>query len=242
MKIFLGEKKIILSDRPPVAGSENDERISFHSKKQLKKVFKGFAEDESLKNLIIYPEFPDSTIPMLSSFLSMFKIVEAAGGLIINEKGETLFIFRRGKWDLPKGKIDVRHSKSVKQESGQTIRFFSEVDAVKHKKHAKIKESYDKAAIREVMEETGLRDIRITRELACTYHIYMDRGKWILKPTVWFEMYAPGDQKLIPEEKEDIREVRWFGPDEMMVIMENTYASIKELLFIENPRIGQPEI
>ncbi len=33
--------------------------------------------------------------------------VKAAGGLVINEKNEFLFIFRNGKWDLPKGKIDA---------------------------------------------------------------------------------------------------------------------------------------
>jgi 8-oxo-dGTP pyrophosphatase MutT (NUDIX family) len=30
----------------------------------------------------------------------------AAGGLVENEKGQILFMFRRGKWDLPKGKLD----------------------------------------------------------------------------------------------------------------------------------------
>lgn len=35
----------------------------------------------------------------------MKKII-AAGGLVQNTKGEYLFIFRRGKWDLPKGKVD----------------------------------------------------------------------------------------------------------------------------------------
>lgn len=33
--------------------------------------------------------------------------VKAAGGLVINEKNEFLFIFRNDKWDLPKGKIDA---------------------------------------------------------------------------------------------------------------------------------------
>jgi 8-oxo-dGTP pyrophosphatase MutT (NUDIX family) len=33
-------------------------------------------------------------------------LVRAAGGLVVNEKGEVLFMFRRGKWDLPKGKLD----------------------------------------------------------------------------------------------------------------------------------------
>jgi 8-oxo-dGTP pyrophosphatase MutT (NUDIX family) len=33
-------------------------------------------------------------------------IIEAAGGLVFNEKNELLVIFRRGFWDLPKGKVD----------------------------------------------------------------------------------------------------------------------------------------
>ncbi|HCL83820.1 MAG TPA: hypothetical protein DIC22_07590 [Chitinophagaceae bacterium] len=33
-------------------------------------------------------------------------LIRAGGGLVVNEKGEVLFMFRRGKWDLPKGKLD----------------------------------------------------------------------------------------------------------------------------------------
>lgn len=33
-------------------------------------------------------------------------VIKAAGGLVQNEENKYLFIFRRGKWDLPKGKID----------------------------------------------------------------------------------------------------------------------------------------
>ena len=35
----------------------------------------------------------------------MKKII-AAGGLVLNDEKELLMIFRRGKWDLPKGKLD----------------------------------------------------------------------------------------------------------------------------------------
>lgn len=34
------------------------------------------------------------------------KIIEAAGGLVFNNQQELLMIFRRGFWDLPKGKVD----------------------------------------------------------------------------------------------------------------------------------------
>jgi len=37
---------------------------------------------------------------------SSFKVIHAAGGLVKNEENQYLFIFRKGKWDLPKGKLD----------------------------------------------------------------------------------------------------------------------------------------
>jgi 8-oxo-dGTP pyrophosphatase MutT (NUDIX family) len=36
--------------------------------------------------------------------------IQAGGGLVENEKGEILFMFRKGKWDLPKGKLDPGES------------------------------------------------------------------------------------------------------------------------------------
>ena len=40
------------------------------------------------------------------AFFKKFTVVVAGGGLVTNEKKEILMIFRRGKWDLPKGKLD----------------------------------------------------------------------------------------------------------------------------------------
>ena len=40
------------------------------------------------------------------AFWKKFTIIQAAGGLVTNKKNEILMIFRRGKWDLPKGKLD----------------------------------------------------------------------------------------------------------------------------------------
>jgi len=61
---------------------------------------------------------------LVSDFFSLFKLIEAAGGLVLNPAGEILFIFRRGFWDLPKGKIDKGESPSeaalreVREETG----------------------------------------------------------------------------------------------------------------------------
>lgn len=39
-------------------------------------------------------------------FFKNFTLIEAAGGIVQNDKRELLFIKRLGKWDMPKGKIE----------------------------------------------------------------------------------------------------------------------------------------
>ena len=59
-----------------------------------------------------------------ADFFGFYKLVEAAGGVVFNPKGELLVIYRRGKWDLPKGKIDdgetseVAAIREVREETG----------------------------------------------------------------------------------------------------------------------------
>ncbi len=48
----------------------------------------------------------DSTAKVLEDIRKSFTTVVAAGGLVWNSEGKLLMIFRRGKWDLPKGKLD----------------------------------------------------------------------------------------------------------------------------------------
>jgi ADP-ribose pyrophosphatase YjhB (NUDIX family) len=46
-------------------------------------------------------------------FISYCELSEAAGGLVKNQKGENLIIFRHGKWDLPKGKLEYDETPAV---------------------------------------------------------------------------------------------------------------------------------
>ena len=58
------------------------------------------------------------------AFRKHFTVIQAAGGLVKNDKGEMLMIHRRGKWDLPKGKLDKGESleacalREVEEETG----------------------------------------------------------------------------------------------------------------------------
>ncbi len=57
----------------------------------------------------IYTENQYQLIENQSDFekiLQKFTYIRAAGGWVINKNGEVLMIFRRGKWDLPKGKVE----------------------------------------------------------------------------------------------------------------------------------------
>ena len=55
----------------------------------------------------------DNPAERFEKFLGSFKIIEAAGGIVRHHvpEGPVLMIFRRGKWDLPKGKIDAGESR-----------------------------------------------------------------------------------------------------------------------------------
>jgi len=56
-----------------------------------------------IKNLYI---LHDDIVMVFEEFKACFKVVEAGGGLVFNSRGEFLVIYRRGIWDLPKGKLE----------------------------------------------------------------------------------------------------------------------------------------
>ena len=85
---------------------------------------------KSLLHEIVKPAFHAGILwynnieKLKKAFFKHFTIIKAAGGLVKNEQNEILFIFRRGKWDLPKGKNDGNEIprdcavREVKEETG----------------------------------------------------------------------------------------------------------------------------
>jgi 8-oxo-dGTP pyrophosphatase MutT (NUDIX family) len=68
----------------------------------------------------------DDLNKLKQAFWKKFVIIQAGGGLVKNENEDILFMFRRGKWDLPKGKLDPGESiqecalREVAEETGLT--------------------------------------------------------------------------------------------------------------------------
>lgn len=66
----------------------------------LKELMENHYEDVSFR---ILPEFYNEAKSLVKE---EFKIIDAAGGVVVNENNEVLLIYRLKKWDLPKGKLD----------------------------------------------------------------------------------------------------------------------------------------
>ncbi len=92
------------------------------------------------------------------------------------------------------------------------------------------KESIEETSIREVEEETGVKGLKITKQLDTTYHIFKRNGRYKIKITYWFEMKTSYNGKLKAEESEGITKVAWLNGKEIEKALENSYANIKLLL------------
>jgi len=87
----------------------------------MAKAVSDFVLNDNLQKLFFITQNPES---LFKEFRKNYKVVRAAGGVVRDKDMRILFIFRRGKWDLPKGKIDDeerrKHAalREVREETG----------------------------------------------------------------------------------------------------------------------------
>ena len=92
-------------------------------------------------------------------------------------------------------------------------------------------ESLRETALREVEEETGAGDLKITGDqFATTYHSYRYQGNNVLKMTAWFRMTAKEGTFLKPQTEEGIEKTEWVSPENLDKYLETAYASIRMLI------------
>ncbi len=75
---------------------------------QLKFIIDLFLNSKNYNGLIVGEE-----TSILKQIKKQFIHIKAAGGLVYNKKGELLLINRLGKWDLPKGKLELGETKPI---------------------------------------------------------------------------------------------------------------------------------
>ena len=77
-----------------------------------------------------------------NAFFKKFTLIRAGGGFVLNENNEVLMMFRRGKWDLPKGKMDKKETfeecaiRETEEETGlKNIKLISPLITTYHTYH-----------------------------------------------------------------------------------------------------------
>ena len=116
-KVFVNEKPLFLTN---TIEKETDFQLflleSIDIEQLIVKMFKNKIQKASLY-------YPDEKV-ILKKLKEKIPVAKAGGGLVYNKRGEVLFIFRNGKWDLPKGGIekneDIEHTaiREVEEETG----------------------------------------------------------------------------------------------------------------------------
>ncbi|NCB07941.1 MAG: NUDIX domain-containing protein, partial [Bacteroidia bacterium] len=136
-------------------------------------------------------------------FRSVFVSLPAAGG-VVRRDGKILFIYRNGKWDLPKGKIEPGEKaataalREVEEECGISgHKMVKQLPSTYHIYQSPYKKS---------------------------------KGEWVFKETSWYEMAYDGDGEGIPQTGEGITAVKWFSKQDLGEVLENTYENLKQII------------
>ena len=194
-KVFVNDKPLFLTNE--ISKETNFQLFLLESVDIVQLIVKIF-QNKIQKAYLYYPDEKE----ILKTLKSKIPVSKAGGGLVYNKKGEVLFIYRGGKWDLPKGGT----------EKGEDI---------------------EKTAMREVEEETGVNQLKITKKLQKTYHVFKRNGVYKLKITQWFEMYSDFEGIPVGQIEEGIEKAVWFNPDDLPEILKKSYENIKLLFEIQ---------
>ncbi len=166
-------------------------------KKQLFQYIDLLEKSNKYTQVIIH--HPDQS-KLWKDFISLFEWIEAAGGLVTNSKSQILMIYRRGFWDLPKGKKEALETnkecalREVKEECG-----LREVTLGK-----KITKSYH-------VYRTRGRQLRM------------------LKKTNWYHMTSD-QKKLVPQAQEKIEKAKWIAVKDISAYESKAYNNIVEVI------------
>lgn len=139
-----------------------------------------------------------STDPVwLMGYISSFFIpAGVAGGLVINDLNQLLFIFRSGRWDLPKG-----HGESGETTEQTALREVTEETGI------------DGLEITAPLPHTF-------------HAFENSQGQFVLKKNMWYLMKTKTQKHPKPQIGENITRAEWIDMFKLDEVFANTYGSV----------------
>lgn len=116
-KVFVNDKPLFLTNE---VQKETDFQLFLLESVDIKKLIVKIFQNKIQKAFLYHP---DEKL-IMKTLKAKIPVVKAGGGLVYNKKGEVLFIFRNGKWDLPKGGTEKNETmeetamREVEEETG----------------------------------------------------------------------------------------------------------------------------
>jgi len=209
LKVFYNKSQIFLTEDAGVdklSQTRSKVVLSYHNRTELWEIIKYVETDAPyLEKVFITGR---SFELLKQDFFACFTLVEAAGGVIINEKNQILLIFRKGKWDIPKGKVEAGESYDT----------------------AALREVSEETGITDVKIVHPLNNIAVNGQ--ATWHFYKQKGERIIKPTYWFEMKCHSNVNFVPQIEEGIELMEWADREKLPDYYNNIYGSIRDVLDI----------
>ena len=200
IKIFFDDKPLFLCDAiddliEPFVHHDDAVLIDQLDSHTIRSMIHEMQQDKVHAGVFVHSSLEE----LKKAFFKKFTVVPAGGGLVSTPDNEYLLIHRRGRWDLPKGKLD----------EGETI---------------------EQCALREVEEETGVRDLELGAPLLVTWHTYRQGTHLMLKESHWFHMSLKQRQELVPQTEEDIAEAKWVPAAEIGRYLDIAFPSVADVL------------
>ncbi len=105
-KVFVNDKPIFLSD---LAVSHSEYEIYLFKNTRFEEIIHKLQNSNSVGIYLYHNDLE----ALWDRFTKHFKMVLAAGGLVVNSQNELLFIRRNEHWDLPKGHVEKGETCSI---------------------------------------------------------------------------------------------------------------------------------
>ncbi|MGX7668505.1 NUDIX hydrolase [Flavobacterium pedocola] len=118
-KVFVNDKPLFLTNQ---VVKETDFKLFLLESVDIKQIIMKMFQNKIDKAFLYHPDEKE----IMTTLREKIPVVKAGGGLVYNKNGEVLFIFRNGKWDLPKGGIEKGEAieetaiREVEEETGVT--------------------------------------------------------------------------------------------------------------------------